>query len=322
MYDDIGKSSYKFLRNRVERKTEYKTSGACTLKQYPIGDRKFAQRFFIEDEGVFRCFYTHRMNWLGPDVRQQDSFYGDGEVCRIHPDNTMEFINFRCMHQQQMAGAMLGEYVSQSSKHKGAIITHKDNHNGNYITRDVLHPVFRGLRVSIDAPAKAVTPYTVLYRKLKPKAAAEVMGEYQEFLTMWQIMLGAMTAKGILDMLREIAPRDPEGEYLYCRDQVMDRVRDYIGKGHYVDAALMFALDRGIVWPGILKSNSTINTLYMTNRIRAAISTTFREKILMEHPEVFTTTERRKDEPLKSTTWGYDIRLDQANLFDNGKVTR
>lgn len=322
MYDDIGRTTYKTLQARVTNGLEYKTSGVSKLKQYPVGGRKYSARFFIEDAGVFRCYYTHRMDWLGPDVRQQDSFYGDGEVCRIHPDNSMEFIRFRGMHQQQMAGAMLGEYVSQSSKHKGAIISHINNHNGNYITRDVLHPVFIGLRVSIDAPAKAVTPYTVLYRKLKRKAAAEVMGEYQEFLTMWQIMLGAMTDKGILDMLREIAPRDPEGEYLYCMDKVMDRVRGYIGKGHYVDAALMFALDQGIVWPGMLESNALSNVRHMTNRIRAAVATTFREKILLEHPEVFTTTERRKDEPLKSTTWGYDIRLDQANLFDNGKVTR
>jgi hypothetical protein len=319
MYNTINKNSYKQMRAQVTRGEEYKgPQGPSKLKQYPIGDRKYSQRFFVEaPDGVFYVYYMNRLAFKGIDK--------GNEVCRIHPDNSLEFVTFDWMSRQQMLGAMLNASVTRSSKHGGVVLS---------VYGDVLHPVFKGLRVDIEnATHPALTPYTVDYRKLKQTAAKEEFAKYADFTQLTPVLMEAMSIEGVMDMYAEHqdATATAVKEEHYTRyetlgGQLMGRVLEEIAKGHYVDALCLYGLHTGEGLGMYRRPFGDYNKAYV-NKERAMQSvrkllTKFKEDTFRATPELFKHVPRKEGDSLKTSKWGYDLRMVQTDAFAGTKVVR
>ena len=319
MYYDISKISYKKMRAQVTEGEEYKgQQGPSKLKQYPIGGRKYSQRFFVEaPDGVFYVYFTNRLTFKGIDK--------GGEVCRIHPDNSLEFVTFDWMSRQQMLGAMLNANVARSSKHGGVVLS---------MYGDVLHPVFKGLRVDIEsATHPALMPYTVDYRKLKQTAAKEEFVKYADFTQLTPVLMEAMSIEGIMDMYAEhqdATAVEVKGEH-YTRYEtlqglLMGRVLATIEERHYVDAMCLYALHTGEGLSMYRRPFGDYNKAYVnkervTEQVRKLL-TKFKEDMFRATPELFKHVPRKEGESLKTSKWGYDIRMVQTDAFAGTKVVR
>jgi hypothetical protein len=324
MYDDISKVSYKQMRAQVTRGEEYKgPQGPSKLKQYPIGGREYSQRFFVEGpDGVFHVYYRKRLAFRG--IVEERGL----EVCRIHPDNSLEFVNVDWMSRQQYLGAMLCANVMQSSKHGGVILGSYSN-----TAHTVHHPVFKGLRVTLDGTFTALTPYTVDYRRLNQAVAKEEFAKYARFVQLTPILIEAMSVDGFFDMYVEhqdataVAVKEEHyTRYETLKGQLMGRVLETIEAGHYVDALCLYALHVGRGLGFYRRPFSDRNTAYVRkenimNHVRAHL-VKFKDDMLRATPEVFKHVPRKEGESLKTSKWGYDIRTVQADAFTGTRVTR
>lgn len=325
MYDDISKVSYKKMRAQVTGGDEYKgPQGPSGLKQYPIGDRKYSARYFVEGTGgVFHVYYRPRMSFKGIAASAE----AGNEICRIHPDNSLEFVSFRWISQQQYLGAMLNANVQQSSKHGGVILRKYDA---------VLHPVFKGLRVDIgETTHAALTPYTVQYRRLIQTAAKEEFKKYAQSLQLAPVLMEAMTVEGIMGMYAEhqdatavpVVADNGHTYYETLRGALMGRVLEAIEARHYVDAVCLYALHTGTNFGIYRRPFSDMNMAYVTKdgilrAVREILANSFKNDVLRNTPEVFKYTPKKEGEALKTSKWGYDIRTVQVDAFTGTAVVR
>ena len=328
MYDDIRKVSYKKMRAQVTSGDAYKgPQGPSKLKQYPLGGRKFSQRFFVEGEGgVFYVYYHDRLHFEG--IGKETANRNSSEICRVHPDNSLEFVNFCWMHQQQIIGAMLNANVGRSKKHGGVVLS---------MYGDVLHPVFKGLRVDIDNEAHAaLTPYTVAYRKLIQAVAKEEIAKYDSFRQITPLLVEAMTAEGIYRMYAEtqdanstlIDDGSAYKSYTSIQGTGMPLVLAAIDAGQFVDAVMLLSLHKGQQL-GFWRQPHTGDALriyaHTKPRMLHAVSQLlagFNDDMLREKARCFTLKDRKEGEALKASKWGYEIRTVQTDAFTGNKVVR
>ena len=319
-FSDIYRVSYKKMRAQVTRGEEYKHGGSVpmktTLKQYPVGERKFSARFFVEGEGgVFHVFYIHRTSFVSIE---KDAH---AEVCRVHPDNSLEFRSIRWMHQQYMAGAMLNATVHSSARHGGPVMAEG---------RDVLHPVFSGLRVDI-VTHKEVEPYDVHYRKPIRTRHNEIRAAMQPFVNTVPVLLEAMPVEAIIDIYAEhddahAIPMDIGG-WARASGQLMPNVLTALEAGHFVDALLLFAIHSDVLpgmWrqphqpataPRYLSKQRTVNVLSrLVPKMVTAVTAATHDAFKLE--------KRKEGEALAASKWGYEIRKGQGDLFSTSLVTR
>lgn len=314
---DVNTVSYKRLKDITKGKP-YPATKNCTKPMFPLGDRRYSARFFIEDEGVFRCYYGRRSVWGGVSSKDREQ-----EIARIHPDNSIEIISAGAQHRQLLLTAMLGTPVRSSSKHGGAVI----GEGGRWARAgetEVLHPVFRGLRISLD-DSRVVVPYRVYYKTTIRKEVATVMGKYAEFLQMYPIMLKSMTLQGIGDMKREVAPMAEDGGVDWAATrQLMPAVIAAVERQHYVDAALIYAAYAS-VWDGANTFQGTrpgpVHAGFL-GRLEREIARKFRNDVISATPECMKLVERKEGEPLKQCKWGYVIEVKQGDLWAGNLVSR
>ena len=311
-FDDISRATYKHLKGITKGKP-YPATKNCVTPMFPLGGRRYSSRFFIEDEGVFRCYYGRRSVLGGVSSKDQEQ-----EVARIHPDNSIEIINAGRMHQQLLLTAMVGTPVRSSSKH-GGVVLGPGGRWGHRAER-VLHPVFQRLRISLDDDT-AVTPYRVYYKTTIPKTVNTMMDKYAEFLLMYPIMLKSMTLQGIGDMKREVTPYTEEGyvDWQKCKTLLPAAVAA-VERQHYVDAALIYAA-HAQVWDGQNSTGAPVHGSFL-NRLEHTIARRFRNDAIRAAPDCIKLTESKEGELLKQSKWGYVIEVKQGDLWTGNVVNQ
>lgn len=311
---DVRRISYDRLAQYAKTHIPYKGSGNA----YPLGERRYSDRHFrCEDDGTFTIWYADREvvdNKFGrtndkADVygKDQDEFYARRRIGRVHPDNSFEF----------MASTAQGENMMLSKALNGCL-QHDVSRGGTVFKRGKFyHPVFNGLRINCET-GEAVTPYTVFLPTLKRKEANNVMSGYQEFIRVFQTMINSMDDLGIWGVFEDLYKIEAQGDKELWRNLDMPVVKRFIEEKKYVDAGCLFAmLSRGghIRWrvEWYIQNGSQPNSLNLgfgwRNTALNSIARDFRREVLKQHPEVFTLVELKQDDPLPSSQWGVQVKV-------------
>ena len=317
MFYDVPRINYRWLQLTVENTKPYRG----TTNVYPLGDRKYSNRHFrANDDGTFGIYYTDRQGmdeYLKGEQKWPDSYTPEQianhtrwresrQLATVHPDNTIEIHNLNGQGDNGLL-TELTPYVFQQIGSTGGVVAH-------YHGFTQMHPVFKGIRLSLDNTCECATPYVTVQRRLNRKKATEAMKPYDEFHAVYPVMMQVMDERALLEVHDDVVKDAGGSSY----NVPFKNVLGYLEKKHYVDAAMAYALYvnlSGIRWSadrsrlnrnicsGWLRQDETIENKFMRG-LTNEIGKKFRTHILMDRKDVFNETVIEMGKKLPKTTWG------------------
>lgn len=225
------------------------------------------------------------------------------EIARVHPDNTLELVHYRYMHQQLMLTALCGAWVHNLSRHHGAVYS---------VRGEVRHLLFRGLRINLKDDSVS-EPCKIYYRKADRKIMREELRKYETFLKMAPVMINAITPEGLTEIAKDIYPKNGDP----VRGNMMQQVKQFVEDGRYVDAALMYAINEGLI--GAFTMRYQMLPDWTVVRIKSRLQTKFKDAVVASTDGCFTLVERKEDQAISSSKWGYVIDYKGAQTVHYSK---
>lgn len=323
MFYDVPRINYRWLQLTVENTKPYRGS----TNAYPLGDRKYSNRHFrARDDGTFDICYTDRQsmdehekgavvypNSYTPEQIENHIKWRDARrLATVHPDNTIEIHHLSGQGDNGLLSE-LTPYVFQQVGAMGGVVAH-------YHQYTKMHPVFKGIRLSLDNDCVCATPYTTVQRKLNRKKATEAMKPYDDFFAVYPVMMRVMDERALLEVHDDVVADAGGSSYLMGFKHVVKHLENK----HYVDAAMAFALYRnvnGIRWcadkgrlnrnisSGWLRQGETQEEKFMRT-LTQEIGKHFRKEILSDRKDVFNESEIAMGTKLPKTTWGLVVSQD------------
>ena len=317
MFYDVPRISYRWLQLTVENTKPYRGS----TNAYPLGDRKYSNRHFrANDDGTFDICYTDRQSmdehlkgvqtwpsgYTAEQIASHIKWRDARRLATVHPDNTIEIHNLNGQGDNGLL-TELTPYTFQQVGSMGGVVAHY-----HQFTR--MHPVFKGIRLSLDNECVCTTPYTTVQRKLNRKKATEAMKPYEEFHAVYPVMMRVMDERALLEVHDDVVEDAGGSSYVVGFKHVLKHLENK----HYVDAAMAFALLQnvnGIRWcadkgrvsrsigSGWRRDNETYEEKFMRG-LQQEVNKNFRKGVLCDRKDVFNETEIPMGTKLPKTTWG------------------
>ena len=234
----------------LQRRTQSPYQG--TNNVYPLGARRYSARHwrYREDTGQVDIFYVNRQARdkfeKGEHEARSTTWLEKRHLATVYPDNTAEIISTQGFGDNTLLSVVFGAHICQSAKHGGTILRNR---------KGELHPLFKGQRFKMDT-FECVTPYEVFQRRVNRKLATQAMKEYDEFINLSGILIDPMDGKGLWETAQYLMSLkqtvDTGGRYAVVHNAFPYRKLDetffeLIGKKHYVDAAMYFAMSHDVV---------------------------------------------------------------------------
>lgn len=211
--------SYAALKHITNATAPYRGS----TNRYPLGDRKRSHKYFlvdyIDNEEVYRVIYSKRWERvfitsdevtkykaLGKDVEinhqyPEKCWYYDikpNEMGIVRPDNTFEFtMEYLGIGNSAFLNDMMRGYLTRSSRHGGMVF--------KGINYAFFHPVFKGLRISLESGAvHESSQYRVIGKRVSRKASKDLMKRYETMLKSSEVMAKTMEPKDFVEVAYEV----------------------------------------------------------------------------------------------------------------------
>jgi len=308
IFPDLRKLNYEDYMHIVKR-GPYRGTEA-----YPLGSRRYSYRHFIvTDEGVVQVWYGHlrscdtfRKHKVG------SSYLAFRHLLNVYPDNTFEIVNAGNNGENMLISCITNSWVHRECKRGGTVISDR------YRNTSITHPVFKGLRLSLnDLSLHSDSQYKLRYKKIIPSAKKATMAEYANQLQIGEAMLSAMERDGMDSLYRELN----------------DKVHDRFIQEHNKRSTANFAETRAQALYEARQANYNLDVLMYTamaggfsgrmyspdaNRYKQSVINATKQGIyiyLKSRPEIFTYVYREPNDFPTSATWGMDVVIDNKPVI-------
>lgn len=217
---------------RLERITTVEKPYRGSTNRYPIESRKYSHKCFYEEmidgEKVYKIAYGK--SWTSISITQEQYKLESGKNNRVYKRGHNDYIkyigevnivgvvypdrSFEFLANDQNYGVGQGlkihinggwlpyiGYIRSSKKHGGVVISRR----GSNRTDEILHPVFKGLRIYTDTfETHPKCQYKVVGYKTVIKNVREAMKPYEEAFKVADVMFRNMEINSILDIAEEL----------------------------------------------------------------------------------------------------------------------
>jgi len=327
---DVRHFNYERFVRFTKNNAPYKDSGNA----YPLGERRYSSRHFrAEEDGSFTVWYADRetvdnkfgkKNDKAKRLDQHGNFYERQKLGIVRPDNTFEFLPDLSAGDNMLLCNVLGAYIHHDKARGGTIFEKTDRSAG----MELIHPVFRGLRVNCDS-GQTATPYQVFLPKVKRKVANQIMSRYSEFFSVFQTMIKAMDDRAISSVYIDLYEQNASKDKGAWRALNFTDVKRMIDEKRYVDAGCLFSMlsqqthirwrvewhmntyqERTVPDPPFIPLPSNWRSNVMND-----LKSNFRKKILREHTEAFDFVEQRAGLELPASQWEVIVKADGKSVI-------
>lgn len=206
---------------------------------YPVGERRYSHRHFIVVDGVVQVWHCHlkRATELRKNKIREESrkWVSERHVVSVYPDNTVEFHNMYGIGDSMFLSRLFHGYIGFSSRHGGAIWS-------KYLVNNELrmHPVFKGLRVSIDdLSLHPDSQYKLIYRRVIPKEKKRILGRIREQAEIANVMIDSMRIEDVKATWIEFRQKD---------DNRLEKLHEAIANNYCLDTVVYMTLFNRSSW--------------------------------------------------------------------------
>jgi hypothetical protein len=297
-FTDISKLNYQDYI-RIAKQGPYRGT-----KAYPVGNRKYSARhFIITDEGVVQVWYHNLQTAETFRKTKVPPYIVNAHLLNIYPDNTFEFVNASGQGDNQMISQLTNAYVRSECARGGTVISRSG----------VLHPVFKGLRLSLtDMSIHPSSQYQLKYRKIIPAKRKEVMADYAKQLKVGRSMLSVLEVKNIEEVYHDLRNTYIEiakaGNYKKpTENYITPLLEEARQNNHYLDVLIYTGMIGG--FNGAYASNVHKYLFRIDQASKKGVNTYLRSK-----PELFTYVYREPNDFPTSATWGMDVVVNGTNV--------
>lgn len=286
-FSDIDRMNYSDYMRVVEKYKPYRSTQA-----YPIGSRRYSHRHFVVKDGVVQVWHS---NLKTAENHRQGKKTSDWIVRRhilnIHPDNTVEFLDAWGIGDTMLMSNLLGGLVHSESKRGGVVYYHKKDPK-------VAHPVFKGLRVSLDdGSVHPDTQYKMIYRRIVPSEKSKVMEVMNHQIEIGMVMLRAMNLEGMKEVWKEIKEKPTTNRN---RQELLNEASK---NNHCLDVLAHMSLVNSNYWWFEYARDEERFINAVERKLKKA-----EKAYIAAQPQVFKYTEREPFD-FPSATWGIDIKV-------------
>lgn len=229
-FNDIKGVSYKQLIEHTQKVKPYKdTNGA-----YNLGYRKYSDRHYrVRNDGVIEVFFSY-MGSVKTRIAQNE-FDTTRHLANIHPDNSIEFVNYNGQGDIMFLSALF-PYVTHSKAHHGLLLRSYKNRVLN-----ISHPAFKRGRFHLESH-ETMTPYILQPKVVDIKKRREVIARFDTFKKVAVTMFNAMSPLGIFEVYKDMWKEHGEE---YMNNIQPEMVVATTNEGKHLDALLMSTLVKG-----------------------------------------------------------------------------
>jgi len=327
---------------RLERITTVEKPYRKSTNRYPLENRKCSYKYFIEEqldgEKVYAIVYGHKyeqepitIEEYNADIANSKNSHIDtvtktyyryrkvpNKIGIVHPDNTFEFItDFKIGLGQGVrihfnnGWFRYGTNLKSSTKHGGVIVTF------GYGADAITHPVFKGLRISLDTgEAHSSCKYEVHRKIAIRKKVNELCKPYKKPLDTALLMLNNMTKETVVAFIREevASKRDtdssiPKEEIQKAKNSMIDTPIDSLLLLAY-EWATSYGFRYMIESPDNNSSRSWVYDNFSVNTCMLSVIKKFKRDLCESNSMTILTEEvSQAGDVYKSSEWGVDVRV-------------
>ena len=226
----------------------------------------------------------------------------------VRSDNTFEFNATRYGQ---------GDRTVMSSLSRGWFST--DSRRGGMVYRNgqVLHPIYRGMKVDVETMQPSV-PYEVVIHHVNRKAAKDLLSKYEHFYKVSEVMLKAMTVGMVIETAKEVVTGiwGEEGRTKYRADaDYMEQAEKLINDAP-LDAFVLYCLANNIgrigyrLWwdnPANDESNAYEDLFVSLKRV-------LNKGIYRQHRDIFKEVNCVSGSVYPACDWGTKILVDGKEM--------
>jgi hypothetical protein len=307
-----------------------------TTNRFPIGDRRHNTKDFVSEERngeqVYSVRYGHtykrhehtKEEWQANQgtIHKREDYEGNivyesyssipRELGIVRSDNTFEFTSaYYGQGDNQIMSNWARGWFLRSSRHGGMI----------YRTNDVLHPIFKGMRVYCETmmPHES-SQYQVVGKRVSRKDAKEFLNRYTDFYKINEVMLKAMDWKGYMETMADVLkPLGIGTDNWSLHHEEKDKLIAFAEKNLNtapLDAGIAYALayevqnlfsrHRAFSDPN---GSSYYNRAVELDVVFSNLKRKLNKELYKKNPSVMKLTEYEPNKPYPPSEWGVDITV-------------
>jgi hypothetical protein len=307
-----------------------------TTNRFPIGDRRHNTKDFVSEERngeqVYSVRYGHtykrhehtKEEWQANQgtIHKREDYEGNifyesyssipRELGIVRSDNTFEFTSaYYGQGDNQIMSNWARGWFLRSSRHGGMI----------YRTNDVLHPIFKGMRVYCETmmPHES-SQYQVVGKRVSRKDAKEFLSRYTDFYKINEVMLKAMDWKGYMETMADVLkPLGITTENWGLMQDEKDKLIKFAEENlntSPLDAGIAYALAyevqniysryRAFFDPN---GSSYYNRAVELDVVFSNLKRKLNKELYKKNPSVMKLTEYEPNKPYPPSEWGVDITV-------------
>jgi hypothetical protein len=307
-----------------------------TTNRFPIGDRRHNTKDFVSEERngeqVYSVRYGHtykrhehtKEEWQANQgsIHKREDYEGNivyesyssipRELGIVRSDNTFEFTSaYYGQGDNQIMSNWARGWFLRSSRHGGMI----------YRTNDVLHPIFKGMRVYCETmmPHES-SQYQVVGKRVSRKDAKEFLSRYTDFYKINEVMLKAMDWKGYMETMADVLkPLGIGTDNWSLHHEEKDKLIAFAEKNLNtapLDAGIAYALaydvqnlfsrHRAFSDPN---GSSYYNREVELDVVFSNLKRKLNKELYKKNPSVMKLTEYEPNKPYPPSEWGVDITV-------------
>ena len=307
-----------------------------TTNRFPIGDRRHNTKDFVSEERngeqVYSVRYGHTYKrhehtmeeWQANQgsIHKREDYEGNivyesyssipRELGIVRSDNTFEFTSaYYGQGDNMIMSNWARGWFLRSSRHGGMI----------YRTNDVLHPIFKGMRVYCETmmPHES-SQYQVVGKRVSRKDAKEFLSRYTDFYKINEVMLKAMDWKGymetVADVLKPLGITTDNWQLHSAEQEKLVKFAEENLNTSPLDAGIAYALaydvqnlfsrHRAFSDPN---GSSYYNREVELDVVFSNLKRKLNKELYKKNPSVMKLTEYEPNKPYPPSEWGVDITV-------------
>ena len=264
---------------------------------YAKGEKAIARHSRYDDNGRETGEYDYAWYERTPSV-----------IGTVRSDNTFEF-NARSYGQ--------GDRTVMSSLSRGWFST--DSRRGGMIYRygQVLHPIYRGMRIDVETMQPSV-PYEVVIHHVDRKAAKALLSKYEHFYKVSEVMLKAMTVGMVIETAKEVVTGiwGDEGRTKYRRDEDYMAEAEKLIDDAPLDAFVLYCLANNIGRIGyrLRWDNPANDESNAHEELFVSLKRVLNKEIYRQHRDIFKEVKCVSGSVYPACDWGTKILVDGKEM--------
>lgn len=300
IFSDLHKLNYEDYI-RITKKGPYKGTQA-----YPVGSRRYSSRHFIvTNEGVVQVWYGHLKTCdMYRKHKVGSAHIGTHHLLNVYPDNTFEFFNAGGQGEHGVISLITDTWMHQECNRGGAVIS-----RGRYGEK-VIHPVFRGLRLSLnDLSLHPDSQYKLRYKKIIPASKKATMAEYTNQLQIGRTMLSVMDYTSMKSVHSDLKAKYAQkimqrnSDFVRARIETINEfIKEARQNNYNLDVLMHTAILGGFHGDYSYNNNPDTYRRRINEATNKGVHTYLKNK-----PELFTYVYREPNDFPTSATWGMDV---------------